>query len=135
MEKRKQTRAFLAEGICMARGTGGELPKEGVNVTNLGADGCCLELPARQTGTFLPEHQKLSLELIQPWLPNHALKGEIQWQREERTRGRTLLRVGVKFLETADGYLAELDRVVDGIVHSNLRGNAWILAKLQRGQS
>lgn len=130
MEKRKQTRACFSKGVCTARFPEGELPMEEVQVSNLTGDGCCLELNSHQADA-LSGHRRISLELIQPWLPGRALEGEILWQRGAGTSCETSLRAGIKFLDASEGYGTAITRVVDGIVHSNPRGNAWILSKIQ----
>lgn len=131
MEKRRQPRAFT-ESTCKARFQLGQVLLDDLNVANLGAGGCCLELPPLQGAALVFTHRELDLELFQPGLPVRTVKARIVWQKEELAGGTPALRCGIKFMDTPVGYAEELDQAVEYLSRSNFRGNAWILAQLRK---
>jgi hypothetical protein len=132
MEKRKQTRAFLDQGLCKATLHGDELPRQVLDVSNLGVDGCCVEIPIGHPMTRVRHRQQINLELIQPWLPSTTLPGEVCWLKEAHTWGKASVRAGIRFLGLAESYAEDLTRVVEDLVQDTPRGNDWILARLSK---
>ena len=78
MDKRLHSRVAV-ETQCKARFQLGGQTYNNITVRNLGADGCCIQMPAKYV-TGLQERSTLDgWELIHPSLPKGTIKARVVW--------------------------------------------------------
>lgn len=82
-----------------------------VPVLNLGANGCCVRLPALAAPLLEPKARLDRWTLVHPLLPTGPIKANVMWSRLEEEQGGGL-RAGVRFQDAPIGYTRRLDEFV-----------------------
>jgi len=116
MDKRHHSRVSVGHQ-CKARFQLGNNTYENITVSNLGSDGCCMQIPD-QSIEGLSENSTLeALELIQPGLPKGSLRGKIAWVHGEDKTRPGFLETGVQFMDASVEYIKNLSYYVNTMAH------------------
>jgi hypothetical protein len=117
MDKRLHSRIDL-ENQCKARFQLGGQSYNNITVRNLGADGCCIEVPSKAGSSFSDKSMLESWELIHPSLPKGSIKAKVVWSHGQAAR-TDCIETGVQFLDAPTSYIKDLDRYVSTLSRSN----------------
>jgi hypothetical protein len=115
MDLRKHSR-ITAESKCKASFTLGGQSYKDIPVSNLGADGCCFEIPSGSSSEFKKLAQLEAVELSHPDLPHQALQAKVVWVHGKRGAEKDLVETGIQFSGVPDGYCQEVDRYVSTLL-------------------
>jgi len=117
MDKRQHTRVAV-ENQCKARFQHGGKTYNNITVENLGADGCCIQMPS-QSASGLTEKATLDgWELIHPSLPKGTIKAKVVWCHGQEPRTE-FIETGIQFMDVPSGYSRDLDKYVTTLAKSN----------------
>jgi hypothetical protein len=117
MDKRLHSRIEM-ENQCKARFQLGGQSYNNITVRNLGADGCCIEVPSKAGSGFNEKPTLEGWELIHPSLPKGNIKAKVVWCQGQEPRA-DYLETGIQFLEVPTSYTKDLDRYVTTLSKSN----------------
>ena len=96
-------------------------PEQATVFANLGAEGCCIRVPASAASTFKNRMLLEGMELIHPDLPKEAIKGRVVWLRTEKGAGKDskdFVETGIQFTGASKNYGAQVDRYVTALLKS-----------------
>lgn len=116
MDLRKHDR-IPAERPCTATFQHAGQTWHDVAVSNLGAEGCCFEIPARSANGLKQLAVLESVELSHPGLPRQAVQAKIVWVHSKKGAERDFVETGIQFCAAPAGYAAEVDRYVAAPMH------------------
>lgn len=120
MDLRQHTRV-ITENQCTARiEMGGETYND-LAVTNLGADGCCLRVPAQAASNFKDKMVLEGMELIHPNLPKAAIQGTVVWHNGNASTKGEYLEAGIQFSDTPEGFIQKVDQYVAAMLKAEPR--------------
>jgi hypothetical protein len=122
MDLRKHER-ITAESKCKASFRYGGQSYRDISVSNLGADGCCFQIPTKAANGIKNLAMLESLELSDPGLPRQAIQGKVVWVHSKKGAEKEFLETGVQFCSAPDGFSAEVDRYVTALVKFNPKTN------------
>jgi hypothetical protein len=117
MDKRLHSRVEV-ESQCKARFQLGGQTYNNITVRNLGADGCCIQVPSKSAMGFKERSTLDGWELIHPSLPKGNIKARVVWCQGQAPR-TDYIETGVQFMDAPSGYTKDLDRYVTTLVKSN----------------
>ena len=115
MDLRQHDR-IAAETSCTASFHSAGQSYHDIAVSNLGAEGCCLEIPVRSANGLKQRALLDGLELCHPGLPRQAIQAKVVWVHSKKGAERDFLETGIQFSAPPEGYTAELDRYVAALV-------------------
>lgn len=119
MEKRLHSRVSV-ESQCKARFQLGNNSYENITVSNMGSDGCCLQIPTQSAGALNEKSTLEGLELIHPGLPKGSVTGKIAWVHGEDKTRPGYLETGVQFMDISSNYTKGLANFVTNVRRSQL---------------
>ena len=120
MDLRKHSR-IAVETDCKAQFHLEGQSYSNIAVANLGAEGCCIRVPASAASTFKNRMLLEGMELIHPDLPKEAIKGRVVWLRTEKGAGKDskdFVETGIQFTGASKNYGAQVDRYVTALLKS-----------------
>ena len=116
MDLRKHDR-ITAEAQCKATFRFGGQTYKDIAVSNLGADGCCFQIPSKAVDGLKHMAMLEGVELCHPGLPRQAIKGKVVWLHKKKGADKDYLETGIQFCGAPEGYAAEVDRYVSALLH------------------
>jgi len=116
MELRKHDR-ITAEAKCTATFQCAGQTYHDIPVSNLGADGCCFEIPSKAANGLKSLSKLDGLELCHPGLPRQAVQGKVVWVHSKKGAEKDFVETGIQFCAAPAGYAAEVDRYVAALMH------------------
>jgi kynurenine formamidase len=118
MDKRQHSRISV-EPQCKAKFQLGGQSFNNITVANLGAEGCCIQIPGKDVSGLKDLATLESWELIHPSLPKATIKAKVVWCRgQDRAKG-PYWETGVQFRDMSSDYTRDLDRYVTTLSRSN----------------
>jgi c-di-GMP-binding flagellar brake protein YcgR len=117
MDKRQHTRVAV-ENQCKARFQLGGQQYNNITVRNLGAEGCCIQVPSKNSDSLKERSTLDNWELIHPSLPKGSIKARVVWCRGQEPR-TDFIETGIQFLDVPAGYSQDLDKYVTTLNQSN----------------
>lgn len=111
MDLRKHTR-ITAEPKCTASFKVGGQSYNNIAVSNLGADGCCLEIPSQSAKGIKNLAMLEGVELRHVGLPKQAVAAKVVWVHSKKGAEKDFLETGIQFQGAPEGYGQEVDRYV-----------------------
>jgi hypothetical protein len=118
MDLRKHSR-IAVETDCKAQFQMEGQTYSNIAVANLGAEGCCIRVPASAATTFKNRMLLEGMELIHPDLPKEAIKGRVIWLRTEKGANQDFVETGIQFSGASKDYGVKVDRYVNALLKSN----------------
>ena len=118
MDKRLHTR-IPVESQCKARFQLGGQSYNNITVSNLGADGCCIQVPSKTVSALDDKATLEGWELVHPSLPHGTIKGKVVWCHGKDQAKTEYIETGVQFMDAPAGYTKDLDRYVTTLAKSN----------------
>ncbi len=118
MDKRLHSRINV-EDQCKARFQLGGQTYNNIIVRNLGANGCCIEMPAKNVSGLQERSTLDRWELIHPSLPKGTIKARVVWTHGQGQPRTDTIETGVQFLDVPSDYSKDLDRYVTTLARSN----------------
>ena len=118
MDKRLHSRVAV-ESQCKARFRLAGQTYNDITVANLGADGCCIQMPAKSAEGITNRATLDGLELIHPGLPKGTIKAKVVWSQGRDRARADYVETGVQFTEVPTGYTRDLDRYLNTLGKSN----------------
>ena len=115
MDLRKHSR-ITAEPQCKASFKLGGQSYKDICVSNLGADGCCFELPNRLASGFKNLALLESVELSHPGLPRQTVKAKVVWMHSKKGAEKDCVETGIQFTGASQDYCQEVDRYVSALL-------------------
>ncbi len=107
MEKRDFYRASLKRDYSAQFQLGGQTYAE-VQISNIGARGCCVRLPAASAQHLEGKPVLDNLLLFRPGAQPYALKGRIAWHDDLRSAKGDWITAGVEFMESPAACIREI---------------------------
>jgi c-di-GMP-binding flagellar brake protein YcgR len=120
MDKRQHSRIGV-ENQCKARFQLGGQQYNNITVRNLGADGCCIQVPAKSVSGLQEQTSLDGWELVHPSLPKGSIKARVVWCHGREPKAE-YIETGVQFLDAPAGYTRDLDKYVTTLARSNPSG-------------
>lgn len=117
MDKRLHSR-IAVETQCKARFQLGRQSYNNITVSNLGADGCCIQVPSQSISGLSDKSTLDGWELIHPSLPKGTIKAKVVWCHGEKPRAE-FIETGIQFMDVPSGYTRDLDKYVTTLAKSN----------------
>lgn len=118
MDKRLHSRVAVASQ-CKARFQLGGKSFNDITVSNLGADGCCLQIPS-QAGAELTNRTNLEgWSLIHPGLPKDSIQAKVVWSHAQDRAKAGYIETGVQFVNAPANYTRDLDKYVTAMSKSD----------------
>jgi hypothetical protein len=114
MEKRLHSRVSV-EPQCKARFQLGGQSYDRIRVSNLGADGCCIQMPAQAVVALSDKLLLEGWEFINPGLPKGSITAKVAWVRGPGMRKAGFVATGIKFLDAPVEFTRRLSNYVDTI--------------------
>jgi hypothetical protein len=114
MDKRLHSRAPL-EHRCRARFQLGDRQFSNIPVSNLGQDGCCIQVPAEAVGGLRHLTLLEGWKFINPVLPREAIKAKVVWVQGRDHARNHFLECGIKFLDAPMTYTRRLASYVKAV--------------------
>lgn len=118
MDKRLHSRVSV-EPQCKARFQLGGQSYTNITVSNLGAEGCCIQMPAQSAGSLNDKCMLEGWELIHPSLPKGTLRARVVWYQNQSRPKTDYIETGVRFLDAPDSFTRDVDKYVTTIAKSN----------------
>ena len=118
MDKRLHSRVAV-EPQCKARFQLGGHAYNDITVANLGAEGCCIQVPANSAGDLSNRSTLEGWELIHPGLPQGSIKAKVVWCQGQSQPRTDYIETGIQFMDAPSGYTKDLDRYVTTLAKSN----------------
>ena len=118
MDKRQHSRISV-ESQCKARFQLGGQSYNNITVSNLGSDGCCVQVPVQAQAELASKSTLDGWELIHPSLPKEAIKAKVVWSHPEDRAKAGFIETGIQFMEAPAGYTRDLDKYVTTLAKSN----------------
>ncbi len=113
MEKRLHSRVSV-EPQCKARFLLGGQAYDRIRVSNLGAEGCCIQLPAHAAGGLSDKSLLEGWEFINPGLPKGSITARVAWMHQGKAK-TGFISTGIKFLDAPVEYTRRLSNYVTTI--------------------
>jgi kynurenine formamidase len=117
MDKRLHSRTTV-EPQCKARFQLGGKSYNDITVANLGAEGCCIQVPAQSAASLRDQATLDGWELIHPSLPQGSIKARVVWSHGQEPQAR-FMETGIQFVDAPIGYTSDLERFVKVQARSN----------------
>jgi hypothetical protein len=117
MDKRLHSR-IAVEPQCKARFQLGGQSYNNITVSNLGADGCCIQVPKQSVSSLNDKTLLEGWELIHPSLPKGTIKAKVVWCHGQEPRTE-FIETGIQFMDVPSGYSRDLDKYVTTLAKSN----------------
>ena len=117
MDKRLHSRISV-ESQCKARFQLGNQSYNNITVSNLGADGCCIQVPSKECQGISDKAMLDGWELIHPSLPKGTIKAKVVWCEGQKAK-TDFIETGIQFMDVPSGYSKDLDRYVTTLAKSN----------------
>jgi len=114
LEKRLHSRVLL-EPQCKARFQLGGQSYDRIRVSNLGADGCCIQIPARAVGGISEKALLEGWEFLNPGLPKGSITAKVAWVHGDGKRRTGFVETGVKFMNAPVEYTRRLSNYVSTV--------------------
>jgi hypothetical protein len=114
LEKRLHSRVSL-EPQCKARFQLGGQSYDSIRVSNLGADGCCIQIPARSAGGLSDKTLLEGWEFLNPGLPKGSITAKVAWVGGDRKRRTGFVATGIKFLNAPVEFTRRLSNYVSTV--------------------
>ena len=115
MDLRKHYR-ITAEPQCKASfKLGGQTYKD-ICVSNLGADGCCFEMPSQIANGFKDLALLESVELTHPGLPRQTVKAKVVWIHNKKGADKDCVETGIQFSGAPAAFCQEVDQYVSALL-------------------
>lgn len=114
MDKRLHSRVSV-EPQCKARFQLGNKSYNNITVSNMGSDGCCLQIPTQSIEGLSEKSLLDGLELIHPGLPKGSVKGKVAWVHGEDKTRPGYLETGVQFMDASSDYTKSLANFVTNV--------------------
>ena len=118
MDKRLHTRTTV-ESQCKARFQLGGQSYNNIVVSNLGADGCCIQVPNQAVSSFTDKSLLEGWELIHPSLPKGTIKAKVVWCHGQDKPRTDYMETGIQFMDVPSAYGRDLDKYVTTLAKSN----------------
>lgn len=118
MDKRMHSR-IAVESQCKARFQLGGQSYNNITVANLGADGCCIQVPSQSAGALNDRSTLEGWELIHPSLPKGTIKAKVVWCHGQDKPRTEFIETGIQFMDVPSGYTHDLDKYVTTLAKSN----------------
>jgi len=115
MDLRKHSR-ITTETQCKAQIHAGGQTFSDVSVTNLGADGCCVQIPAKTASGLKNKMMLEGFELIHPNLPKDAIKGQVVWLHDQQGADKNFITSGIQFQGAPQHFAQDVDRYVSALL-------------------
>lgn len=111
MEKRKFSRTSLLSDCSSQFKLGGQ-SYTGIQVSNLGVRGCCLQMPASTARQLKNQPLLENMILLHGGIRNYAIKGRVAWHDAHADAKATFIKAGVEFLDTPEECTREISEYV-----------------------
>ena len=111
MDLRKHDR-ITAEPQCKANFCFGGQTYKDIPVSNLGANGCCFEIPSKSASGLKNLALLEGVELCHPGLPRQSVTAKVVWVHSKKGAEKDYLQTGIQFCAIPEGYAQEVDRYV-----------------------
>ncbi len=118
MDKRLHSRISV-ESQCKARFQLGGQSYNNITVSNLGADGCCIQVPSQSVSGLQEKSTLDGWELIHPSLPKGTIKAKVVWCHGQDKPRTEYVETGIQFMDVPSGYTKDLDKYVTTLAKSN----------------
>lgn len=117
MDKRQHSRVDV-ENQCKARFQLGGQQFNNITIRNLGAEGCCIQVPAKSVSDLKAKSTLDNWELIHPGLPKGSIKARVVWCKGQEPKAE-YVETGIQFMDVPAGYTRDLDKYVTTLYKSN----------------
>ena len=117
MDKRLHSRVSV-ESQCKARFRLENNSYNNITVSNLGSDGCCMQIPTQSISGLSEQSLLEGLELVHPGLPKGSFRGKVAWVHGEDKTRPGYLETGVQFLDASSEYTKRLANFVTTVGRS-----------------
>ena len=107
MDNRHHSRISMGSQ-CQARVQVAGQPYQVVPVSDLGPDGCRIQVPAPPGATLDARSVLERLELIHPALPKEPVQAKVVWVHDQDPSGSGFVESGIQFLHTPPDYQQKL---------------------------
>ena len=94
---------------------------DNITVSNLGSDGCCIQVPVQAATGFRNKMLLEGIEFVHSDLPSESIKGKIVWLHSQKGSGQDFVETGIQFSGVPDGYCQEVDRYISALLKFNPR--------------
>jgi hypothetical protein len=118
MDKRLHSRVSV-ESQCKARFQLAGQSYNNITVSNLGADGCCIQVPSQSVSGLSDRSTLEGWELIHPSLPKGTIKAKVVWCHDQKMPRAEYIETGIQFMDVPSGYSKDLDKYVTTLAKSN----------------
>jgi PilZ domain len=98
MDKRLQQRVPVGPQFRVRFQLGGH-PYTNISVSNLGPDGCCIEIPAQSVSGLRTRALLEGWKFVNPAMPRGAIKAKVVWVRGQDSPGKDSVESGIKFVD------------------------------------
>ena len=113
MEKRNYSRTALISDYNTEFRLGGQTYSK-VRVSNIGTNGCCLQMPVGTAKYLSTKPQLENMILFHSDAKKYSLKGKVAWVEELKNPKAEWITAGVEFLETPAECTREISEYVVG---------------------
>lgn len=117
MDKRQHPRVTL-ESQCKANFHLGGTAYNDIIVSNLGVDGCCLQMPPQAMAELTNRSTLEGWELIHPSLPSDPIQAKVVWSHPDVQARKGFIETGIQFVNAPANYKRDLDRYVTNMSKS-----------------
>jgi PilZ domain len=90
-------------------------PYRNIPVSDLGADGCRVQIPIQSIGGLSDESPLERFELLHPALPSAPIKAKVVWVHAEGHPKTGFIASGVQFMDAPAGYTRKLAEFVTAL--------------------
>jgi len=118
MDKRLHSRISV-EPQCKARFQLGGQSYNNITVSNLGSDGCCIQVPSQAVSGLTDKSFLEGWELIHPSLPKGSIKAKVVWSHGQDKPRTEFIETGIQFMDAPANYVRDLDKYVTTLAKSN----------------
>jgi len=118
MDKRLHSRISV-EPQCKARFQLGGQSYNNITVSNLGSDGCCIQVPSQAVSGLSDKSFLKGWELIHPSLPKGTIKAKVVWSHGQDKPKTEFIETGIQFMDAPANYVRDLDKYVTTLAKSN----------------